>query len=498
MGIIKRQGIKNSIVNYTGVVIGAFSWIFIYPLIPKAELGVVQFVIRTCVFLSPIALLGLNLTIIQYFPAFKDEKRKHNGFLTFTLTWAVVSLLGSVVLLLLFKGVIARYFGEQSVVFIDYLPYILPLLCLMAFAYLFTSYAANFNRIVVPSIFYNLLLKISLPVLVFLYWKGLISYKFIFDGVVGTYLVAVTGLVWYIWHLGEFKLSRWVVFPKGGSLRSILNYSSFNVLLSLSTSLSSQIDAILIGPLTKDFGNVAVFSIGAFIAEAIDVPRKALSSISAPLLSESLKNGNIGHVEEIYKKSALTQLIAGALLLSGVWVCIDYLFQIMPNGDKYVEGKYIILLLGVSRLIDMATGVNSEILTYSKYYRFNFPSMIGLAVFTVVGNLLIIPKYGIIGSACVTLIGMFVYNVVKLVFIYRKLGVQPLQPAMALVAVIGVVSAFIPTLIPSFASPYVNIMLRGTAVVVVFIGLVLLLHVSKELNDLAEQFLKKVQTKNRS
>ena len=204
------------------------------------------------------------------------------------------------------------------------------------------------------------------------------------------------GMVVYIGYLGELKLKPRFDLLKASLLKQMLNYSSFNILVVLGNMLAQRVDMLLIVPLTKQFGEAAVFGFGFFISEAIDVPRKALGTISSPLISQSLKENNIAHVLEIYRKTALLQLISGAYLLIGVWVCADSLFDMMPqNGDVYRAGKNIILILGIARLIDMATGVNGEIITYSKYYRFNFVSLVVMAILNVVLNFVFVPKQGL-------------------------------------------------------------------------------------------------------
>ena len=61
MGIIKRQSIKNSIVNYVGVFIGAISVIFIYPLIDKEDLGSIQFTLNTAILFAPFASVASSM-----------------------------------------------------------------------------------------------------------------------------------------------------------------------------------------------------------------------------------------------------------------------------------------------------------------------------------------------------------------------------------------------------------------------------------------------------
>ena len=74
MGVIKRQGIKQSLVNYFAVVVGAVSVIFIYPL-DRETYGLARFVIDGGMFIAPFMMLGFSSVTIRFFPFFKDEKK---------------------------------------------------------------------------------------------------------------------------------------------------------------------------------------------------------------------------------------------------------------------------------------------------------------------------------------------------------------------------------------------------------------------------------------
>ena len=154
--------------------------------------------------------------------------------------------------------------------------------------------------------------------------------------------------------------------------RKIIDYSLFSILTNIGGSLALQIDKILIG-LIVGSRSLAIFQIPILITEAIDVIRKAISGVAAPIISDSLKSNDIESVNDIYKKSALLQFTIGMFLLIGAWVCADDLFHIMPKGRVFAEGKIIILILGFSRLIDMLTGTNTEIISFqTKRDKYNF------------------------------------------------------------------------------------------------------------------------------
>jgi O-antigen/teichoic acid export membrane protein len=497
MGIIKRQGIKNSIVNYTGVVIGALSVIFIYPRISIQDIGIIQFVIGTAAFLSPFAGWGLGIACVNFFPEVKDKDQKHNGFLFILLLLNIIFSSGLLFLVFLFKTPLSAIFRQNQYIFLDTFPYIIAFTFLVTISSLLQSYIQNHGRIVVPSIYNNLLFKVSQPILIILYAINIIPFNSILIGLLATYIAAVMGQITYLFYLKEgFFKPNFTLFKRNGFIKKLIKYASFVVFVSLGGALSTRLDQIIIAPLLG-FGSVAIFSLGFFISEAIDVPRKALSSIASPLISEYMKSKNYEKVKEIYQKTSLIQLLFGVYLLTVVWACADSLFDLMPNNNEiYRSGKYVILFLGLARLVDMVTGVNSEIITYSEHYRFNFISLIVMAILNISFNFLFIAKWGfnlgIVGSALATLTTMVIYNSWKMMFIYQKINIHPLQKNMLSILLFGIFVWFLGWLTPSVFNPVFTIFIKGTIMTIAYSALILYFKISNDVNDVFASFKNKL------
>ena len=113
MGVIQRQGIKQSLVNYLGVLIGAVSVIFIYPLDPKSY-GLARFLIDGSLFLMPFLLLGFSGVMIRFFPHFKNEKKGHNGILFLIISVVFCTCLVFVLLAFLFKDFVYDLYSDTE------------------------------------------------------------------------------------------------------------------------------------------------------------------------------------------------------------------------------------------------------------------------------------------------------------------------------------------------------------------------------------------------
>ena len=98
MGVVIKQSIRGTIVNYVGVIIGFLTTFFILTAyLTQEEIGLTRVLVDAAVLFSSFAQLGTGSSIIRFFPFFKDEKQKHHGFFFWTL---VVPFVGFLIFLL--------------------------------------------------------------------------------------------------------------------------------------------------------------------------------------------------------------------------------------------------------------------------------------------------------------------------------------------------------------------------------------------------------------
>lgn len=490
MGIIKRQGIKQSIVTYLGVGIGMLNVLFIYPaFFERSEIGVLSWVRETAAMLGVFAFLGSLEGIIRFFPHFKDEERKHNGYLALNALIVAAGFSLLCIGWIFFREEILFFFSkkEEAALYLRYVPYILPFTFFIAYANLFTTYANNFHRIVVPSIFNELFPKIGLPMLAVAYYFRLLSFEQVFWGMLLLHAIIALSNMLYVQHLGQLHFKLDFSFLTRPLLKEMVSFNLYGFLGSLGSRFSSDFIGIFMVGTMSTLTNSGVFYIAYLISNVIDVPRKAIAKIAAPLLAEKIKTNNWSEVQELYQKTSLNQLIIGLGMLLAVWVSIDEIFRIMPNGHLYEAGKMVILILGTGRVVDMMTGVNSSIISFSKYFRWNFFLILFSAVVNVSGNIVLITHMGILGSALAVLLSLVLFNTAKCLLLYWTMKMNPFTPA-SLYAIL--IAAFFGIPISLLAGPtghaLVDLVLKSGGFISFYGAAVLFFRLSPDINQLAE------------
>ena len=94
---------------------------------------------------------------------------------------------------------------------------------------------------------------------------------------------------------------------------------------------------------------------------------------------------------------------------------INELYLLIP--EKFSGGLVIVILIGVSKLIDNLLGNSNAILFNSDYYRMVLLLGVFLVITTIGLNMVFIPIYGINGSAFATFIAVVAYNIAKILFV---------------------------------------------------------------------------------
>lgn len=481
MGVIIRQGIKHSLVNYIGAGIGVLSMLFIYPLNTEAY-GLARFLTDATLLFVPVTLLGANSLPVRFFPRFADNAG-NKGFLGWLL---LLSLAGSILTLavaaLSWKHIMSYYSGISHL-YTSYLIFFLPILILRAISILLVNYTSNFHRIVIPSILTDLLLKISLPILILLLYWDIIDYPGLVLGLVFTFALSVAGLLAYLGHLGQLSFRiHWSSF-KGPVITEIKDYAFYGFAGSLSSTIAVSLDVFMIGSMIGPAAT-GIYGIASIMANLINRPAAALSMIAGPLISEAFSHGRLGEVGDIYRKSAINSLVPALLIFLLIMVNMDEIYSIMPN-SRSIESNYdALVILGLGFLLGQTSGISSEIMIYSRLYKLHLTAVLILALSNIALNLVLIPIMGITGAALATMISTLSYSSFKMLVIHRQLGIQPWSKGMFFLVITGVLAWLAGTYIPMPDHAWLSLFLRSLLVSMVYSILVIQLPVSDELRGL--------------
>ena len=498
MGVILRQGSKQSIINYFGAVLGAISSLLIYPL-NKEFYGIAVLILSTSEILIPIASLGFNSISVRFFPEFKAKKIEHYLLpllVAVCISCFLVFFSITEVLLFLFPSI-----SNEFVEIFDIRYYIWTVATIQLLIGVFSSYASNFKRIVIPAILVNILQKIALPAIIFLAHFMAEDKYFVMHGMIFYGTLSLLSLVVYFQKVrenilfqeeGSFtKLKFGIRFMKAELIKKMGAFSIFNAFTILGSKLALRIDHLMITSILS-LSKTGSYGITQFMGNAIEIPAKAIFAIANPILSTALEKNDIKTVAEIYKKSSTNLVLVGYLAFSLIWFNLETMFTLTPNLlEMWPEANYVFLFIALGKLIDMLTSVNTQIIMHSKYYKFNFYSLLILAAINIVLNLYLIPVYGIVGAALASFIAMVLINGVRLFFVKTKFNLIPFSINTLKVFAIILIVFLIGSILPNLDIKLLSVAFRVITITTIFSCLVYFSKVSEDINTIIDNIVLK-------
>jgi O-antigen/teichoic acid export membrane protein len=447
-----KQAFFFTIINYVGILIGIVSTLFIYPE-NKEMLGVFRYVESLAQILFPIMLLGASQALIKFGPKLDNKQEKQ------LFNYSVLSVIAMSLLLLTSIGLFSFFPALKGFKYI-YLAF--PIAFSLAFIDLFKKQATIIQKIAVPTFFDNIIPKIVLPIVFLMVLnKFYTTEDALLFYIISYSLIALFIAVYLFYYFKpEFNFNFKSLFTEI-SKTEMYRFSLYAFAGSLGSVFAFRIDSIMI-PKFLSMEDNGTFSIGVTLASALAVPATGIFILYSPIISNYIKNNAIAELDLKYKEISKLLFFIGALLYSCIFLGIQNLFLLLPTHENLMASVPVILILGFNVLVNMGTGFNGEIITYSKYYRFNLIAIGILILLNVSLNIIFIKvfHYGIEGVAIASLISMLLFNFSKLLFIYQKFRILPFDKSYLKLILVFCIVLFISFNLPSSDTVLLNLIYK--------------------------------------
>lgn len=484
MGLVIRQSVYSTIISYAGVVIGYINLLYLYPkFLSLEQVGLLRTIQDAAILLTPFAQVGLTQSIIRFYPQFVKEKSDSHIFITLIMMLSVAGFAIFFILFKLFETPILSYFEENAREIIEYSGWVLWLTLILVITGLLEAYSRSLMKVVIPNLLREVVSRVLLGVLVLLYFNEVIDFNQFIISSVAAYLLCLLILITYLWQTGNISLQTDFKKLDANKISVMVQYSLLSFAGMAGMVLIGKVDSMMVSAMLNLAAN-AIYTTAFYMATVIEIPKRALSQLMMPLISKALDQNNIREVDKLYRKTSINQFIIGSLLLIGVWINLDNIFALIPKGNQYELGKWVVIIVGLGKLVDMLFGPSSEIIVLSKYYKFNIILILMLAAIVIISNKLLIPVYGIEGAAWGSAFALITFNVFKFIFIYWKFKIQPFDfNTFKVLAIAGVV-LLINYFIPSLSNVFADILFRSGIITLVFATLILMSKASEDANGI--------------
>jgi O-antigen/teichoic acid export membrane protein len=291
-------------------------------------------------------------------------------------------------------------------------------------------------RIVIPKFIKEIAIRLMLICVYLLYgFQILTQYQFVI-AFCAVFAIALLLNLFYMFSLGKVSLKPDVRFIDKKLAQNISYYTLFLIIASFGTTIAPMLNTFIISSkMGLDFNGI--FAIALYTTAIIEIPYRSLGAISQPQVSHAIKENDIKTANTLCKNVSFHQLLLGSLVFFFIWINIDAIFDIIPNGDFYRAGKWVVFIMGLSKLFNSAFSIGTTVLNFSKYYYYSLFFSFGLTALSIFLNVEFIPKWGINGAALATLLSYFTYFTFLLALTYYKTKVSPFSSKQ--LAVVGLI-----------------------------------------------------------
>ncbi len=496
MGIIRKQGTLTTIIAYVGIGIGFVIVIFILPKnFTPEEVGIRNLVFDIALLFTQLFTLGNGSALIRYYPIFNGSEKNKSGLLTFTHLVPLIVLFVILIFYLLPFNFVELLFEEKSANIIPYFKYCIIIGMLLSYSALYEYYARLLNSFIVPKANREILLRLLSILLMVAYGYNFITFNQFWINITFLHLLILVLDIYHARSIEKLPFQVDFSFFNKKSLGPIVQYSLFAALTGGATILTMKFDSVMVASMIG-LKQTAIYTIAIFIVTVIETPRKSLSQVIGPLISSSFANNDLITIGNIYKKTSINQVLIGGGIFTLIWLNIDYLFLLMPQGEFYSSGKPVILILGLAKMVDMISSCNTPIISLSKIYKFNLYTFLFLLICTIVTNYLLIPIYGIVGAALATLISITIFNIIQSLIVYHRLKLSPFHKKIILPTLLFGVLMSLSYFQTPFTNPYMGIIITSFFITTLYLCLVLFTNTAEDLRELFLQIVSKKSKNN--
>ena len=373
MGIIRKQSVASSIFIYIGFAIGAFNTLFLFPRYFTAEqFGLTRLLLDLAMLIAMFCTMGTIPAIIKFYPFYKSYlPPKKNDLPQLTLLITLIGTLLICILTYVSQDFIIRKFGDKSPLFVSYFYLIYPLIFFYAFWYLLEGSGWGIQKTVLPNFLKEVGFRTITLVFAALFVFQLVNFHQFIHLFSTLYIIPVIILFLYLWRNHFYGNTLTISNVTRRLWKQAVVFCLFVFSGQALNVLARTADTIVISSQsTNGLADTAVFAIATYLITLMDVPMRGMTGIASSVIAYAWKDRDIEKIRRIYQKTALTLMILGA----GIW-CVILLNTgnlVGFFGPKYAALPTLLLIIGVTKMIDLGTGLNAQILLSSKYWKVDF------------------------------------------------------------------------------------------------------------------------------
>ncbi|MBK7097767.1 MAG: hypothetical protein IPH58_04720 [Sphingobacteriales bacterium] len=290
---------------------------------------------------------------------------------------------------------VIRKYGENSELFVNYYYLIFPISLGLTLYNVLEAYTWNLHKSIVTNFVKEVEWRFIITILIVLFiFRILPDFGWFVKGFSFSYLVIALTLLIYLLFTRKvhftFSLSK--VTRKFS--KNIYRFCSFIFGANVIFAITQAFDTMVIASVLPDgLGKAAIYTLVQYFSSVVQAPQRGIIAASIPHLAQSWKDKKVDNIQRIYQRSSINLLIFSCVIFVLIAANFTDAIKTIPLNQDYLAGFIVFILLGITKIIDMGTGVNGQIIGTSRYWKFELTSGIILLLFMLPLNYFLTKKW---------------------------------------------------------------------------------------------------------
>lgn len=485
MDSIRRNSIVSVASTYAGFLIGAVNILVLFPrYFTPEQIGLSRILLDVALVLSTLCAFGGIPLTLKFHPFYRHHLAARDNDLPFLSL--LPALAGTLLLLLAMpqlKPWILRKFGARSPLFVTHFDLVYPIALGLLFFTLFEAHAWVRGRSALSNALKEFVLRLATTAAILLFGAGLIGFESFIGLYAWLYLLPLAWLAVVLAGSGGFPIVPRFSKVTRRIWRRMATFSLFILAGSVLNIVARTNDTIILASQSAGgLADAAVFTIATYLVTVMDVPQRTLISTASPHISEAWKARDLPRIGSLYRKTSITQMITGIGIFSIVLLNVADAERFL--GPSYSALGTVVLVSGVAKLIDLSTGLNTQVLLMSKHWKLDFFTNLLLVALSIPLNYWLTRRYDLMGPAYGNLISLTVFNIARFALIWRLFGLQPFTWRHLAALAGGAVCLFAVWMLPDSGNAFVDVAARTLAFSALFGWVVVRFRISDDINGL--------------
>ncbi|MDH5979484.1 oligosaccharide flippase family protein [Vibrio splendidus] len=205
------------------------------------------------------------------------------------------------------------------------------------------------------------------------------------------------------------------------SINKVIGPLFFILLLNQTTQWAGQ---LMLGAWSST-ADVALFAAAQRTAMLISFVLIAVNAIAAPRFAEAFKQNRPNEIKQVALSSSRLMTAAAIPILIFIIVFAPWLMGLF--GSDFVDGSNILRILVIGQFVNVITGSVGYLLQMTANEKTLRNNMLISSFIFVVGSVIAIPLYGVLGAAVVTAVAIATQNLLCVYQVKKTLGFNTLS-----------------------------------------------------------------------